>query len=166
MGLSLGLYRRLAVLGLVSIALISAGCGMIDPPKDWIEAEAPPEGVLAIFYNPEPDTYEELEFTAKITIVAEEAPDLTLEEYIGSSDQLIPSLVPDPRSSRTSVSELNGQPAYFVDTTFQQGTLPLRSLQLCVERDDKFYVITAMALEPHWDKYADVFERSLMSFSS
>ena len=166
MGLGLGLYHRLAVLTLVGIALISTGCGIIDPPKDWIEAEAPPEGVLAIFYNPEPDTYKELEFTAKITIVAEEAPNLTLEEYIGSSDQLVPSLVPEPRTTSTSVSELNGQPAYFIDTTFQQGSLPLRSRQLCVERDNKFYVITAMALEPHWDKYADVFQRSLLSFSS
>ena len=162
----MGLYCRLAGLCLVAIALISTGCGVIDPPEDWIEAKPPPEDVLAVFYNPEPDTYGELEFSAKITIVAEEAPDLTLEEYINASDHLIPYLVPDAQTTSTFLSELNGQPAYFVDITFQQGTLPLRSRQLCVQRDDKFYVITAMALEPHWDKYADIFQRSLLSFSS
>ncbi len=161
----MGIKYRVALGSMVLIALVGTGCGAyLQHPDGWTEAEQAPGDALAVFYNPEPDFSEELPFTAKITIVAEPAPDLTLEEYVSSSKQLIPVLVPESELIGMSPSEIGGRPGYLVETTFQQGPVTLRSRQLCVAWDDKFYVITAMALDTHWDKYAGAFQQSLDSF--
>ena len=162
-GLNLGVNRRIAVLAVITTTFVGIGCGaIIQAPDGWTEAETPPDGTLAVFYNPEPDFYDELAFTAKITVVAEKASDLTLEEYVASSKQVISNLLPDSDAA-TSLTELGGQPAFFIDSTFHQGLLPLRARQLCVERDGTVYVLTAMALATHWNNYIETFERSLLS---
>ena len=147
------------------MAFISAGCGVdIDAPAGWIEADPPPSGALAVFYSPEPDSHGEASFSAKITVVEDSPSDLTLEEYVASSKQLLPNLVADFESADKSTSTLDGRTVYYVDTVFRSGMLPLRSRQLCVASDDGFYVVTAMALETQWDMYADEFHRALLSF--
>ena len=160
----MGVNRRITVLAVVTLTFLAIGCGpIIQVPDGWVEADTPPDGTLAAFYNPEPDFYDELPFTAKMTIVAEKASDLTLEEYVASSKHVISALLPDSDATK-SLSELDGQPAYFIDSKFHQGLLPLQALQLCVERDSTFYVLTGMTLATHWNKYVDAFDHSLLSF--
>ncbi len=136
----------------------------IRPPRRWIVDESGSMGTLVLFYSPQSDEHNGSSFTANINILATPSQGMNVEAYATQSMNLMPLTISDYATVGFKRATVNDQEVYFLEYTFQGGSLPIRGRQLYYLDGERAYVITSTALETRWDKYSGTFDASLRSF--
>lgn len=137
----------------------------IRPPMGWSINEGGQSGAHVIFLNPIPDQEGENQFSANLNVVSEPVEDVSLQEYVEFYKEFYPKFFTDyALVEERNVTLANGQEAYILGSTFTQGVLKIRNLQLLAVDGTTGYGVTATAAPSAWDTYKKVFEASLLTF--
>lgn len=131
------------------------------PPHGWSVGVI--TGIV-YFANPETDFENNLPFQANINIIKEDVRGTSFNSYIDVTKQQLSTFFTSYRLEDETESSVNGQRAYFLESTFTQGEYRLRNRQLIVADNGSAFIITATALASDWGKYSELFESSLRSF--
>jgi hypothetical protein len=135
-------------------------------PEGWEFDDSGQFGTDFLFLNPEPDELEGQSFAANVNVLSEPAQGLDTEGYAEAGAATLPQLLTGYTSVEERDVEVAGKPARLIGGTFEQGVFKLRNVQLITVADDTGYTVTGTALAQDWDEYAELFEASLLSFST
>lgn len=134
-------------------------------PVTWRVDESGSFGTLVSVANPVSDVDGENKFAANINIVTEAAANVSLDEYLSASKEVLKKSFTDYNLAAERKVEVGGKPAVLLEASYNMGVYPLHNMQLMLVDSGKAYVITATTLDSTWDNYKDVFEGSLLSFT-
>jgi hypothetical protein len=152
--------------GLAPTPFVSSKAGFkFSLPKGWKADESGSFGTLVSVANPESDVDGENKFAANINIVTEAALEVTLDEYLSASKEVLKKSFTDYNLIAERNVDVGGKAGGLLEASYNMGVYPLRNMQLIVVDNGKAYVLTATTLNSTWDKYKDVFEGSLLSFT-
>lgn len=137
----------------------------IYPPKQWNIDDSGALGALVSMGNPVSDIDGENKFMANINVVSESSGDVTLEQYLAASKEVLNKTFTDYQLINERIVTLRGIKGFLIEAKYNMGVYPLHNLQLMAINKNTAYVITATSLDSNWTKYKDIFEASLLSFS-
>jgi hypothetical protein len=141
----------------------------VTPPKGWKKIKTPPQGSLAGFMAPAPDTASNGDFTDIINVAgtqlkSQSANAPTLYDYVSSSLTSLSDAATNYQELSSSQETVNGIPATLVTVSFKSGQDSITADTLFVIGNGMAYSVNGQTLTASWSQNEAAIKASLLSF--
>lgn len=141
----------------------------INAPLDWQIDESGQTGAVVFFSNKQYDGVGQALKQASIDVAIGETYGADLDKYVSAIKEVTPKAFPGTKVINEKAVTINGLDGKMIFMTYPDPSptiqIELKAAQFITVKNNKGYILSAVAIGSVWDKYEDLFMTSFSTFS-